>query len=100
MPSLHIAFQEGFEKDQAVVHLDGKEVFRKTDLTTRLQIGRAHALDLEVESKPVDVRIEIPEKHLSKAIRIDPSKPIYLGVSITDRGELALEISHQPFGYL
>lgn len=100
MPNLHIAFQEGFENDLAVVSLDGKEVFRKAGLTTRLQIGRAHAFDLDVEARPFEVEITLPEKGLSKTIRIDPARPVYLGISLADRGELALEVSHQPFGYL
>lgn len=100
MPKLHIAFQEGFEKDLAVVRLNGHEVFRKTDLTTRLQIGRAHALDLDVGENPLEVEIELPAKGLAREVRIDPSQPVYLGVSVNVQGELALEISHQPFGYL
>jgi hypothetical protein len=100
MPKLHIDFQEGFEKDHAVVYVDGQEAFQKTDLTTRLQIGRAHSVDLEVEGKPIEVRIVLPGKGLSKTIRTDPSRPTYLGISITSQGELALEISPKPFGYL
>ena len=100
MSKLHIAFQEGFVNDSAVVYVNGAEAFRKTDLTTRLQIGRAHAVDLEVEDSPLNVEITFPVRHLSKSIRIDPSKPAYLGVSITLQGELALIKSDQPFGYL
>ncbi len=46
MVLLHIAFQEGFTDDTVVVRVNGREVFRKGSVKTRLQIGYADSFEV------------------------------------------------------
>jgi hypothetical protein len=99
MPKLHIAFQDGFENDTAVVHIDGEEVVRKENLKTRLQIGLAGSADLEIEPGMIELKTMVPSRNISKSVRIDATKPVYLGISIS-WGDLTYKIAGEPFGYV
>ena len=102
MPLLHIEFQEGFMDDTVVVRIDDKEVCRKPNVRTRLQIGYADSCEVDVRDNTVDVKVALPLRNLSKAIPIvfDGSASIYLGLSVTPQGGISERVSREPFGYL
>ena len=41
MPILRIDLQEGFSKDEALMEVDGREVFHEQNVRTDLRLGRA-----------------------------------------------------------
>jgi len=100
MALLHIALREGFESVLVVMNVHGEEVYRKAEVTTRLQIGLADSLELEVAEGPVTVGIELPEKHLAEEIRFELAGTLYLGVSLSPEREVVHQTSATPFGYL
>lgn len=88
--------------DTVVMRVNGKEVFRKPNVETRLQIGRADSYEVSVQEDTADVEVTLPSRDLSKSVRItlDESAPVYLGLSLTPEGEISEQVSREPFGYL
>jgi hypothetical protein len=84
MALLHIALQEGFMGDDIVVRVQGEEVFRKEDVTTRPQIGYADSFDVEAEGEEVKVEVLLPLKKLSETIMVQVPPTEYVGVSIIE----------------
>jgi hypothetical protein len=101
MPTLHIDFREGFWDDTVVVRVNNEE-YHKPHLRTRLQIGYAGSLEVDVRESTVDVEIVVSPRGLSKSIPIafDESDTVYLGISVTAEGEISERVSYEPFGYL
>ena len=99
MAQLQVALQEGFEGETVVIRVAGREVFRKDNVTTKLQIGFAESFEMNVEEGSVNLEIALPAKALSKAIDLQAKNTIYVGVSII-AGQVAYRISQDPFGYV
>jgi hypothetical protein len=100
MLSIHIALQEGFSGDAVVIRVNGEEVFRESNVTTRLQIGLACSRKFDVEESRANVDVSVPTRNTSASITLEGSRPVYLGVSVGPQGEVLLQPSDQPFGYL
>ncbi len=101
MVLLHIALQEGFEGDTVVIRVNGKEVFRKPSVKTRLQTGYADSLEVNVQEGPVNVEVTLPARNLSESIEFRASGRVYLGVSVTRDGRISYkEPRTEPFGYV
>jgi hypothetical protein len=100
MALLHIALQEGFASDTVVARVAGKEVYRKAAVTTKLQIGRADAVDVQVDAGSVLVEIAVPPKGLAESIQLQVASAAYLGVSIARDGRIKFQVSERPFGYV
>lgn len=99
MPLLHVALQEGFSNDTVEIRVNGTELFRKSGVSTRLQIGFADSVETEVEADAVDLAVSLPQKSLSKSIVFPISDPTYVGVSVEAQG-IVFNVSMEPFGYL
>jgi hypothetical protein len=101
MPTLHIDFQEGFWDDTVVLRVNDEE-YHKPQLRTRLQIGYAGSLEVDVRENTVAVEIVVPSRGLSKSLPIafDASDTVYLGLSISAEGEISERVSYEPFRYL
>ena len=84
MALLHIALQEGFRGDDVVVRVQGEEVFRKEDVTTRSQIGYADSFEVEAEGEEVKVEVLLPLKKLSETVMLQVPPTEYLGLSINE----------------
>ena len=95
---LHIAFEDGFDHDSAVVKVDGREVSRLEGLTTRYQISLARAVDFEAEG-PARVEVSVPTRCLSRWEVVPLDAPTYVAVSIEDDG-LSWRTQHEPYGYV
>jgi hypothetical protein len=94
---VHVALREGFDDDVAVVDV-GDERFRFEALSTRLQIGLAEEIDVEVRAGTVEVRISLPEAGLESTGSHVVEGEIWLGI---DRVSDALDLtwSAEPFRY-
>jgi len=100
MAQLRIDLQEGFVGDTVAISLDGKEVFRESNLRTRLQIGLAKSFATEANQALTLVEIRVVERKLSAAFTVDTSNPVFVGVSVDPGGALAHRISREAFGYV
>jgi hypothetical protein len=99
MAVLHLAFEDGFRKDHVRVRADGHVVYERKEVTTRTQIGLADAADVVLSDAMVDLTIEVPSRTATVQLRLDLARPLFLAVSLTERGDLTHKVSHEPFRY-
>ena len=98
MKILGIDLQEGFESESVVMELDGREVYRQKNVTTKLLLGYAQTLTFQVPEGNVRLRISLPLRSLEKIVRLNISADTYVGVSLTLEG-LETILSGSPFYY-
>jgi hypothetical protein len=98
MPLLHVALQEGFSGEPVAVSVNDREHFRKDDVRTRTQIGRADAFELTLPAGEarIDVTARGTTEHLVVALAADR----HVGISLTPDGAIVHKESAEPFGYL
>jgi hypothetical protein len=97
---LHIALQDGFFRDSVRIVVSGREVFSKSQVTTRQQTGYADSVEVDSKELEVSVDISLPERDIAKRIAVTVTRPTYVGVSLTSEDEISWKISADPFGYL
>lgn len=100
MALLQIDLQEGFEDETVVIKVAGKEVFRKSDVRTKVQVGFADSFEVTVANEPVKVEVDLPKKQLSKTIELSPSETSHLGLSLDMEGKIEHRVSAERFGYV
>jgi hypothetical protein len=100
MALIHIDLQEGFEGDTVLIRVNGEEVFRRPVVKTRLQIGLADSIQLELPAGLVNIEVALPLRKLSESKALQVSAAVYLGVSVTREGKISYRISKEPFGYM
>jgi hypothetical protein len=98
MPQLHIALQEGFDRDQVEIAVDGVRVFQASDVSTRQQIGLAASVDVEVASD-ASLEIAVPSRGKRITRRVDPAAGPYVAVSLDEAGAPVVTPSSEPFRY-
>jgi hypothetical protein len=100
MAEITLDLQDGFKDDTVAVSAGGREVVREQGITTRFQIGMAKSLRVSLPEGEVVLEIEVPTKGERATVAIDPSKPIFVGVSLTTEGQLDVTVQERPFGYM
>lgn len=98
--TISLALGEGFLNDRVRVVSDGRELASFENLSTRVQIGLARTVELEVEDGAA-LTIELPDKQLKTGVEVAPGLPAHVGVSVTPDGKaLAVRTSEEPPGYV
>ena len=67
---LSIALEEGFLHDRVRISAGGRELAAFDDLSTRVQIGLARSLDVEIPEGEQALLVELPDKRLKTEIAI------------------------------
>ena len=98
MINLTIDLQDGFGDDTVILLVDGKEIFQKEHVSTKLLLGLADSIRTDVEKGQVRVEINIQTRNLTETILVDASAPVYVGISI-ESGKITYIVSPEPFGY-
>lgn len=98
MPRLHIALQEGFAGDPVSIAVDGREIYRKTEVRTRTQIGLADSV--ETTHDPGNATIDIRARDASATITPTVAGDLFLGISLAPDGHILHKSSAQPFRYM
>lgn len=99
MPTLHIALQEGFSGDEVALRINGREIFHKTGVRTRTQIGFADSAEIEAPPGAVEVEIALPARNAVKQVRLQLTAPCFLGVSVGEDNTINTSCSERPFQY-
>lgn len=99
MPQLKIDLRDGFADDAVVIRVDGREVYRNEAVSTRMQIGRAASLSVDLADSAT-VEIALPKRQLTETIAVDNASPRHLGISIGRDGRISHQFSEAPFRYL
>lgn len=100
MPVLHTALQDGFNGDEVIMRVAGREVFRQPAVRTRTQIGLAATQDIAVDSGSVAIEVALPQRHIAQNLSLQVTKDTYLGLSVLPDGSLRHVVSDEPFGYV
>jgi len=100
MPLLHIALQEGFTNDTVSVWVNGTEVARRTNVTTRNQIGFAEAIELDVPEGEVRLELRVESRSVSETTNVRVAGTTYVGVLVERDGRVHTEQSLEPFRYM
>jgi hypothetical protein len=95
--TLRIELQDGFEDDEVVCTVDGREVARQSAVRTDLRINRAASLEAEVPDAPLALGIEVPTRDLATELRLDPRQHPYVGVRIVGGRLEATPLTDAPF---
>lgn len=98
MTLLRIDLQEGFQNDTVIIRVGGKQVFRQVGVTTKLMLGYAETLEVEVPEGPVRVRIKVPNRKLALTIPLEGTGTNYLGVYL-EGGKIAFRTMDETMGY-
>ena len=88
MQELLIILQDGFDDDEVAVTVNGKEARRDKEVSTRLLLGMAAEVTVELPAKGATIGVEVPSRKLEASMKLH-GKPKSLLVSI-EGGELVL----------
>jgi hypothetical protein len=96
VPVLSVHLQDGFDDDEVVVSVDDEVVRRLEHVTTRLLLGYAEILEIDVPHAKCRLSVAVPRRALRAEVTVDAVADV--GVSV-DVGGITLLVSDQPFGY-
>lgn len=88
MQELLVILQEGFDGDDVTITVNGKEAHREPGASTKLLLGMAAEIAVELPAKGATVGVEIPAKDISAELTVH-GKPKSVLASVQD-GELVL----------
>lgn len=88
MQELLIILQDGFSSDDVTVTVNGKEAVSERGVSTKMLLGMASELTVELPAKGATVGVEVSSRKLNATKKL-AGKPKSLIVSIED-GELVL----------
>jgi hypothetical protein len=94
---LTIDLQDGFEDDEVVCTVDGREVAGRSAVRTDLRISRAASLEVEVGDAPLTLGIDVPTRNLAGELRLDPREHPYVGVRLVDGRLQVRALADPPF---
>jgi hypothetical protein len=97
--TLHISLEEGFQDDAVEIKVDGRTVFDKADLRTRLQIGLADSFETDVPNGEHEIELVVPARGISETFSVDPRDTPNVGISLEEQNA-KVRFSKQPFGYV
>lgn len=98
MSTLHVEFQEGWTGEPVDLVVNG-EVRHHGSPRTRLQIGFAESVSVEVDEK-ADVQLTLPDGTQAEVRRSASADELWLGLSKQDDGSLHVVEQRSPFGYV
>ncbi|WP_159703135.1 hypothetical protein [Arthrobacter sp. 18067] len=88
MQELLIILQDGFDSDDVTVTVNGKEAVSERGISTKMLLGMADEVTVELPAKGATVGVEVSSRKLSATKKL-AGKPKSLIVSI-EEGELVL----------
>jgi hypothetical protein len=86
---INVALQDGFDADTVLIRVDGAEVYRGEQLTTRTQISHAADMQLDVPDRPFTLEVDVPTRRVHEAIEVDPHAHPNVALSLLDGGIVA-----------
>jgi hypothetical protein len=98
---LRIELQDGFDDDEVVCTLDGREVGRLSGVQSSLVTSLADVIETQAPARgPVAVSVSLPARGLQATARLsDPARERWIVVRVID-GRLTVEPRTEQPGYL
>jgi hypothetical protein len=81
---LNLALQDGFDGDRVLIRVDGTEVYRGEQVTTRTQISHAADTQLDVPDGPFTLEVDVPTRRVRQAFQLDPHAHPNVALSLRD----------------
>jgi hypothetical protein len=81
---INVALQDGFDGDTVLIRVDGAEVYRGEQLTTRTQISHAAETQLEVPDGPFTLEVDVPTRGAHESLELDPHAHPNVALSLLD----------------
>jgi hypothetical protein len=81
VPTLKIDLREGFEGDHVVARVDGRVVYDKPGVRTRMQIGLADSVEVQAGAQ-AELAVSLPDKGLEGTTTVMVDKTPNVGVSV------------------
>ena len=97
--TLHIDLQDGFQNDEVIIRLDGKQVFHKSGVSTDIRISRADGFEAPSTKAESQIEIELPKKRLKASEKVQPSQKPNVGISIRE-GKPQFRAQSEVFLYM
>lgn len=88
MPTLHLDLREGFNNDTVVVRLDGREVYRRSGLSTNYSVGLADRVEIETPEGEVEIEVALPDRGIASTIHHTAGPPATLAFALDSAGTL------------
>lgn len=100
MNHLNINLQEGFKGDEVSISINGKELYHKTNVKTRTQIGLADTLKTQVDEEQISIEVKLLNRQIRRTINIQVTGTSHVGISISEQNEIVYQVQHTPFYYM
>lgn len=99
MGRLTIHLQDGFDDDTVVIRVEGKEVFHKAGVQTKLLLGYADIIEAEVPEGLASVEVGVPSRQVSDSFQVEVQPKAHVGISL--HGDTIRHlVSKRAFGYM
>ena len=97
---LTVDLQEGFSGDEVTIRVGGAEVFRRPDVRTRMQTGRADGWSGPVRPGFVRLEVDVAERRASGRLEFRVERPMFVGVKYAPEDGFSFAIQDFPFRYM
>lgn len=98
--SLTIDLRDGFYNDTVIVTVDEKEVFRKSNVTSKTTTGFADSKTIQLNPGEHKVHVQLQEKEESLDLTIEINKELFIGLNNKPHKGLEYQLQGEPFKYM
>jgi hypothetical protein len=98
MATLRIDLQDGFQDDDVVVKIDGKERLRQAGVTTKKVLGLAGSVTVDVPDGKRSIELSVPGRGVTKQVDVDTETTTHVGLSLAGQ-DVTVLVRDKPFGY-
>lgn len=100
MHTLHIALHDGFQGHTVGITVNGREVYKKSSVTTDLTISRADGFDVQEASNKARIEVSVEPGGHKGSTEIDVTQYPFVAVSLERDGSISFKPSKTPFRYM
>ena len=97
---LTVDLQEGFAGEEVTIRVGGDDVFRRSDVRTRMQTGRADGWSGPVRPGFVRLEVDVAERRASGRLEFRVERPMFVGVKYAPEDGFSFAIQDFPFRYM
>jgi hypothetical protein len=99
VPEIAVDFQEGFENDEIVLYVNGKEALHLPSVSTSKLTGVASSHRIEVSTDSVELHLSLLTRKADTTVALRIEKARFVGFSLVD-GAIHCITSEKPYMYM
>ena len=89
--TLHIALREGFQGQTVVITVDGREVYRRSGVTTHRESEETDGVDVAVASDIARIAVFVTPGNLAGTMVFDVSRHPRVAINLVGEGTIGFE---------